>query len=152
MKGYRQSSICPGFWKHYWRPICFSLCVENFGVKYVDMQHAEHLMNALKEDYTISQDWAGTRYIGLTIDWDNEKKEVHISMPGYIKDALTRFKHARPRTPQDQPQPHAPPNYGATRQYDEQQDASTLRAKAGQKFVQVVCGRLLDYVQSTARA
>ena len=55
-KGYRKSGIYPGFWKHDWRPICFSLCVENFGVKYVDRQHTEHLMNALKEYYTISHD------------------------------------------------------------------------------------------------
>ena len=116
-KDYRQSGICPGFWKHDWRPICFSLCVDNFGVKYVERKHAEHLMNTLKEDYTISQDWEGTQYIGLTIDWDYEKQEVHISMPGYIEDALTRFKHARPRTPQDQPHPHVTPNYGATQQY-----------------------------------
>ena len=47
VKGYRQSGICPGFWKHDWRPICFSLCVDNFWFKYVDRQHAEHLMNAL---------------------------------------------------------------------------------------------------------
>ena len=55
-KGYRQSDICPGFWKHDWCPIVFSLCVDNFGVKYVDKQHADHLMKALKEDYTISHD------------------------------------------------------------------------------------------------
>ena len=30
-------------------------------------------------------------------------------MPGYIEDALTRFKHARSRTPQDQTHPHIPP-------------------------------------------
>ena len=51
-------------------------------------------MNALKEDHTISHDWAGKRYMGLTIDKDYEKQEVRISMPGYIEDALTRFKHA----------------------------------------------------------
>eukprot|EP00804_Cyclotella_cryptica_P008442 CCRYP_003953-RC/>CCRYP_003953-RC protein AED:0.43 eAED:0.43 QI:0/-1/0/1/-1/0/1/0/141 len=27
LKGYRQSSITPGFWKHDWRPISFTLCV-----------------------------------------------------------------------------------------------------------------------------
>ena len=43
-KGYRQSGICPGFWKHDWRPIRFSLCVDNFRVKYLDRKHAEHLM------------------------------------------------------------------------------------------------------------
>ena len=32
-KGYRQSNICPGFGKYYWRPITFILCVDNFGVK-----------------------------------------------------------------------------------------------------------------------
>ena len=53
-------------------------------VKYMDKQHAGHLMNALKEDYTISHDWTGKQYIGLTIDWDYEKQEVHISIPGYI--------------------------------------------------------------------
>ena len=62
-------------------------------------QHAKHLMDALKEDYTISHDWAGTRYIGLTIDLDYKKQEVHISMPGYIEDTLTSSKHAHPRTP-----------------------------------------------------
>eukprot|EP00804_Cyclotella_cryptica_P016108 CCRYP_004214-RA/>CCRYP_004214-RA protein AED:0.22 eAED:0.20 QI:0/0/0/1/0/0.66/3/0/877 len=33
LKGYRQSSITPGFWKHDWRPISFTLCVDDFGVK-----------------------------------------------------------------------------------------------------------------------
>ncbi len=31
--GYRQSKLTPGFWKHDWRPICFSLVVDDFGVK-----------------------------------------------------------------------------------------------------------------------
>ena len=102
-------------------------------------------MNALKEDYTISHDWEGKRYIGLTIDWDYEKQEFHISMLGYIEDALMRFKNSRPRTPQDQPNPHVPPNYGATQQYAEQQDDSPILDKAGKKFVQTLCVTLLYY-------
>ena len=89
-------------------------------------------MDALKEDYTISYDWAGTRYIGLTVDWDYKKQEVHISMPGYIEDALTRFKRACPRTPQDQPHPHVPPNYGGKQKYPEHQDDSPLLDKVVQ--------------------
>ena len=49
-KGYWQSGICPGFWKHGLRPICFSLCVDSFTVKYVDRQHAEHIINSFKQD------------------------------------------------------------------------------------------------------
>ena len=69
-------------------------------------------------------------------------------MPGYIEDALTRFKHACPRTPQDQPHPHVPPNYGATRKYSKQQDDSPLLDNAGNKFVQEVCGTLLYYARA----
>ena len=105
-------------------------------------------MSAPKEDHTISHGWVGKRYIGLTIDWDYEKQEFHISMPGYIEDVLTRFKHAHPRTPKDQPHPNIPPNYGVTRQYSEQQDDSPLLDKAGQKFFQEVCSTLLYYARA----
>ena len=46
-KGYRQSSLTPGYWKHYWIPTYFTLFVENFGVKYVVKEHAKHLSATL---------------------------------------------------------------------------------------------------------
>ena len=107
-KGYHQSKITPGFWKHDWRPICFTLVVDDFGVKYVGQEHAEHLMQCLQDKYTISHEWDGTRYLGLTINWDYDHGEVHISMPNYIEEALLRFKHHQPRKPQNQPHPHTP--------------------------------------------
>ncbi|KAL7476861.1 hypothetical protein ACHAW6_002695 [Cyclotella cf. meneghiniana] len=33
--GYFQSKIVPGLWKHEHRPIIFTLCVDDFGVKYI---------------------------------------------------------------------------------------------------------------------
>ena len=48
--GYEQSKVTPGFWKHKWRPIAFSLVVDDFGVKYVGKEHADHLIAALKQD------------------------------------------------------------------------------------------------------
>ena len=98
--------------------------MDDFGVKYVGEEHAIHLNDALKQDYDISHEWEGTRYLGLTIDWDYDDGEVHISMPDYIKEALTRFKHLQPRHPQDQPHPHVPPNYGAKQQFVETDDDS----------------------------
>ncbi|KAL7474391.1 hypothetical protein ACHAW6_000366 [Cyclotella cf. meneghiniana] len=66
-KGYHQSKINTGFWKHNWGPISFALCVDNFGIKYVGKAHADHLLQTLKAHYEISSDWNGTRYIGLTL-------------------------------------------------------------------------------------
>ena len=34
-QGYTQSKVTPGFWTHAWRPISFTLVVDDFGVKYV---------------------------------------------------------------------------------------------------------------------
>jgi hypothetical protein len=58
--GYRQSKITPGYWKHDWRPISFTLVVDNFGVKYIGKEHVRHLIQTLKEHYEIEEDWEGT--------------------------------------------------------------------------------------------
>jgi hypothetical protein len=41
--GYYQSKLVPGLWIHKSRPIQFTLVVDDFSVKYVDREHAEHL-------------------------------------------------------------------------------------------------------------
>ena len=42
--GYYECANTPGLWKHVTRPISFTLVVDNFGVKYVGREHAEHLL------------------------------------------------------------------------------------------------------------
>ncbi len=89
--GYYQSTIVPGLWKHESRPIQFTLVVDDFGVQYVGEEHAQHLVSVLRQHYDISTDWKGEKYIGLTLDWDYERREVHLSMPGYIAKARKAF-------------------------------------------------------------
>ena len=38
----------PGFCKHVWRPISFTLVVENSGIGYVGREYSDHMMSALK--------------------------------------------------------------------------------------------------------
>ena len=70
--GYYQSKYFPGLWKHKWRPVQFTLVVDDFGVKYVGKEHALHLKQALEQNYTVKTEWDGRRYIGITLDWDYE--------------------------------------------------------------------------------
>ena len=77
-EGYKQSKVTPGFLMHNWRPVSFSLCVDDFGVKYVEKEHANHLMVVLSKSSNISSDWKGKIYLGLDLDWDDEKREVHL--------------------------------------------------------------------------
>ncbi len=54
--GYRQSKIMPGYWQHDWRPISFTLVINDFGVKCIDKNDVKHLISILKQNYTINTD------------------------------------------------------------------------------------------------
>ena len=86
----------PGLWLNEWRTILFSLVVDDFGLKYVGEENAKHSVNALVEHYKISQEWSDKKYCGLTLEWAHEARKVHVSMPGYVQDALQRFKKYPP--------------------------------------------------------
>jgi hypothetical protein len=96
--GYSQSETTPGLWKHEWHPITFTLVVDDFGVKYIGEEHAQHLLQTIQKYYQCSVEKEGERYCGLTIKWDYPGKKVHLSMPQYIENALKRFKHPPPQS------------------------------------------------------
>eukprot|EP00804_Cyclotella_cryptica_P014914 CCRYP_000543-RD/>CCRYP_000543-RD protein AED:0.32 eAED:0.31 QI:0/-1/0/1/-1/0/1/0/482 len=146
--GYHQSKLNPGFWTHDWRPICFALCVDDFGVKYVGKVHAEHLINTLTGHYDISTDWDGRRYIGLTLQWDYRNRTVRLSMPGYCEKAGQRFRHSLPTKPQHQPYPSAPRTYGSRQQLCATADTSPALGKQQKTFVQEVIGVFLYYARA----
>jgi hypothetical protein len=68
--GYPQSPNTLGLWRHNYQPISFTLCVDNFGIKYVGHEHVEHLASILSKHYKCTHNWDGQRYLGMTIDWD----------------------------------------------------------------------------------
>jgi hypothetical protein len=141
--GYSQSKTTPGLWKHEWRPVWFSLVVNNFGVKYIGEEHAQHLLQTVQKYYRCSFEPEGERYCGLTIKWDYLGKKVHIAMPFYLENSLKRFQHPPPIVPQDQPHPHAKKQYGAKVQHAKPHDDTPLLNKAGKKFIQEVTGVFL---------
>ena len=122
--GYYQSERTPGLWTHTWLPIIFSLCVDDFGVKYVGKNNANHLLTVLQTHYKILRDWSGKRYLGLDLDWEYVHHKVYLSMLTYLADALKRFHHQQQRKPQDQPYPHIKPIYGAKVKYVADADTS----------------------------
>ena len=70
--------------------------MDDFGVKYVKEEHAQHLLDVVKQYYKVTDDLGtenqGDKFIGITLEWDYEKRHVHLSMPGYVPEALIRFK------------------------------------------------------------
>jgi hypothetical protein len=115
--GYHQRTFTPGLWRHVTRPVQFTLVVDDFGVQYVGAEHAHHLIAALETDYSVSKDWTGGLYCGITLHWDYANKYVDLSMPGYIKDALHEFQHPLPKRPQYAPHNWTVPAFGQRIQY-----------------------------------
>ena len=64
-----QVTHTPGLFTYKTRPIWFTLCVDNFGVKYVGKEHADYLMSVLKQFYNVTEDWEGAIYCGISLYW-----------------------------------------------------------------------------------
>ena len=56
-------------------------------------EHADHLMSAIEENYTVTKDWDGILYYGISLKWDYAAKHVDISMPKYVAKQLLKFEH-----------------------------------------------------------
>jgi hypothetical protein len=146
--GYTPTAHTPGLWQHDQRPITFSLVVDDFGIKYVNKADAEHLLQALRDKYTITTDWNGALYCGLALKWDYLARTVQLSMPGYVEAALNKFQHPLPTKPQHAPHAWAQPVYGQSVQAPTPDDTSApLDPKAITRIQQIV-GTLLYYARA----
>ena len=145
---YTPTAHTPGLFTHKDRPICFCLTVDDFGVKYVGREHAEHLIQSLQDLYTITIDWTGTLYCGLTLAWDYEAGTVDLSMPGYVEKALARFQHTTSSRPQHSPNAWTEPVYGAAVQLTAPEDTSAPLNADGIKRLQEVVGTFLYYTRA----
>jgi hypothetical protein len=141
--GYYQGKTTPGLKTHEWHPITLSLVVDNFGVKYIREEHAQHLLQSVQKFYTCSFEKEGERYCRLTIKWDYAGKKVHHSMPSYIEKAIKQLQHPPPIIPQDKLHQHLNKMYGAKVQHANPLSTSPPLDKAGKKLIQEVTGVFL---------
>ena len=78
-------------YKHAILDTAFTLVVDDFGMKYTSKKNALHLLNCLRQLYTLATDWTDELYIGLTLRWDHVNHTVDLSIPGYVERALQQF-------------------------------------------------------------
>ena len=141
--GYYQCRHTPGLWQHKWRPVMFSLVVDNFGIKYVGKRHADHLIACIEQHYTFLKDWEGKLYCSITLDWDYKNGTVDLSMSGYIEAALHRFQHKWNGRAQHAPHKWNKPNYGAKQQFADPEDTLKALPPEGLNRIQKITGTLL---------
>ena len=76
--------------------------MDDFGFKYTGKQHIDEFLEIMSKWYVVKMDWLGTSFGGITLKWNYENERwVELSLPGFIEKLLGRFKHPKPKQPQD---------------------------------------------------
>jgi len=144
-EGYYKAESTPGLWCHEWRPIQFCLIVDDFDVEYVGI---EPLLSILKKFHGVQFNMAGDKFAGINIKWDYANCRCRISMPGYIKNLLKKFKHPCPTKRCLSPYKCLPISYGAKAQLTPEADSSEPLNKHRKHRIQEIVGSLLYYAQA----
>ena len=135
-----------GLWKHSHRPVWFTLVVDDFGVKYIGKEHAEHLFRALKNYYNkVTIDWKGALYCGITLEWNYQEKWVNLSIPNYIDTLIRKFQYQPSKKLQYSPFPWNKPTYGESKKYPTPTDMSPTLDKKDIMRIQQIIGTFLYY-------
>ena len=129
-RDYHPAPHTPGLWTHKRKDIYFSLVVDDFGVKYTKESDVQELIQLLSTTYTVTTDFTGVKYCGLTLLWDYTNRTVQLSMPGYIKAALLRFQHETPTRPEHAPYKYVNPTYSTQPPEPIPEDTSTPLIKS----------------------
>ena len=67
--GYEKINNSVGMWRHKTRKPIFCLCVDDFGIKYMNNADLNHLLSTLSTNYNVTVDKEGKKFCGLTMDW-----------------------------------------------------------------------------------
>ena len=147
--GYYPTSFTPGLWKHVWRPVQFTLVVDDFGIKFTGLQHANHLRKTLEKHYDVTCDWEGSKYVGIDLKWDYQARTLDTSVPGYVPAKLDQHKHPTPPKPQHAPSKAPTKHYGQKVQKATPIDTSKKLSPQGIKRIQEIVGSFAWYSRAT---
>ena len=74
--------------------------MDDSDIKYEGKKHLDHLIAAIRKGGCgVKVDKSGALYCWITLNWNYEQQYMDISMPGYVKKMLVRFKHEMPKRP-----------------------------------------------------
>ena len=119
---YFPSHHTPGLCHHATRDIKSCLIVENFGVKYINKDDADHLKFSLASLYKITSGWSVELYLVLTLKLNYKYQTCDIFMPRYVTNVLNKLEHANSHRPHHSPYPWQRPRYGTPSQLTSKPD------------------------------
>jgi hypothetical protein len=121
----------------------FALIDDNFAIQYVGDAHLDHLCQAISKHYKVSEEIDGSRLAGMTLKWNysqnHTKRSCFLSIPGYICNVSTKYKHPMPTKCQ------LSPHFGQATLLTHDEPYSPPLSTERVKRVQGIISALLDY-------
>ena len=146
--GYTQCPNTPCLFVHATNGVAFTLVVDDFLIKFKERKAADHLLEALREMYTMTTDFGTTqKYVGITLTHNKAKHTIDMSIPGYVQKALQRFKRSHLRGA-DSPIIYVPPRYGKFQQEVHPDKPSSPLTPAETLEMQEIVGVFLFYARA----
>jgi hypothetical protein len=145
--GYTQLSLSQSLFRNEDGSIRFSLVVDDFAVIWSKKASMEHLIQTLRKLYTVKVSWEGSKYLGMNITMDRIKRNVMLSMPGYVDKLLHKLRPLGVK-PVTTPAIYTAPNYKSPKAQTATVDTSPLATPEQKRELQVIIGTLLYYART----
>jgi hypothetical protein len=141
------STATPCLFKHAVHDTYFALVVDDFAIKYSDRANVDHLFAAIRTEYDLDVDWEGSKFIGMSIDYDRAAHTITLSMPGYVVAALKRFGVIYSGTPTHGPSKFQDIVYGQKIQFTSTDDSPAC-SPSDASYIREVIGVFLYYARA----
>jgi len=126
--------------------IYFSLIVDDFGISSVG-DADKRLFDVLRLLYPITTDPVGSKYCGFTIRFSPDQRKAYLSMPGYVKHALSQFNVVHAANTHS-PERVFPITYGSKESQLASDDNTPLLSPAEKKEIESCVGTFLYYARA----
>ena len=138
----------PGLFLHKTRPISFTLCVDDFGIKYTNKDDIDFLITTIQKDYKVTIDWTGSNYLGPYIRLGLQQQNCRPLHARIHRHRTTSFPTSNTIKPQHSPHAWTAPTYGAATQWAIDADDSPPLQSTDLKTLQQILGTLLYYARA----
>ena len=126
----------------------FTLVVDDFGIKYTRKEDADYFLSVLAELYELKVNWKGDKYLGFTIEFNDELHTLSLSMPGYVEKLIKRFYPTAAPKGAASPAIYMPPSYGVKGPQPAAVDDSTPLQAHEILRLQEIIGSVLFYARA----
>ena len=148
LHGYIQDDDVPCLFTHISHDVQFTLVVDDFGIKYSNVDDVHELVRILQLHWPIKLDLSGTKYLGYRLAWDYVNNTLTLDMPDYIPKVLARFTAGKTLRGAATPALYIPPSKNQKSPQPTPCDTSERVAAADKQFIMEVNGSMLYYARA----